>query len=437
MDCTRARYRNAKAAPHSATGKTAALTKWDLCPTCFLDGRFPQSSSAVDMTELKWTRWENERYATLPERDAVWADAELLLLLEGLELFDDDWNAVADHVGSRTREECVLKFLQLEIEDKYLEPDPPGDAAHANNPTNGLGYLSYGRVPFSQTDNPVLSVVGFLAGLAEPEITAVAAGRTVEEMRRSLRNRLERGEGTDKAIAEEEARAAAQNDGAATTDKDKTAAADASAAPEAVKTEGDDPMDVDAAATTAPSQPGSTTAVATGPAADQTSSTAAAASQPAGNPLITIPLALSAARGAALASNQERQITRLVSTAVNLQLQKLELKLTQFSEMESMLAAERRDLERRRQQLFLDRLAFKKRVRAVEEELAGLSIRAATAAGMQESAVGMSLWEKGVPFGKAVEERLGVERAGLAGQKGGAEMLPLGVDEQGYKSLEI
>lgn len=35
-----------------------------------------------------------------------------------------------------------------------------------------------------------------------------------------------------------------------------------------------------------------------------------------------------------------------------------------------MLAAERRDLERRRQQLFLDRLAFKKRVRQVEDELA-------------------------------------------------------------------
>jgi SWI/SNF related-matrix-associated actin-dependent regulator of chromatin subfamily C len=54
---------------------------------------------------------------------------------------------------------------------------------------------------------------------------------------------------------------------------------------------------------------------------------------------------------------------------------KLDLKLKQFNEMEEILQAERRELERGRQQLFLDRLSFKKRVRDVQE---GLKTAAAT-----------------------------------------------------------
>ena len=62
-------------------------------------------------------------------------------------------------------------------------------------------------------------------------------------------------------------------------------------------------------------------------------------------------------------------MSRLQSAAVNVTLQKMELKLKYFDEMESILQAERRELERGRQQLFLDRLAFKKRVRDTQEGL--------------------------------------------------------------------
>ena len=50
-----------------------------------------------------------------------WTDQETLLLLEGLEMFKDDWNKVCEHVGSRTQDECILHFLRLPIEDPYLE----------------------------------------------------------------------------------------------------------------------------------------------------------------------------------------------------------------------------------------------------------------------------------------------------------------------------
>ena len=36
-------------------------------------------------------------------------------------MYKDDWNKVANHVESRTHDECILHFLRLPIEDPYLD----------------------------------------------------------------------------------------------------------------------------------------------------------------------------------------------------------------------------------------------------------------------------------------------------------------------------
>ncbi|KAF2760522.1 SWIRM-domain-containing protein [Pseudovirgaria hyperparasitica] len=372
IDCTKVRYHNTKSVPHSATGKTAQMMKYDLCPTCFLEGRFPASTNAVDYTKL-----ENDKYSAIPDRDAPWTDAETLLLLEGLELFDEDWNQISEHVGSRTREECVLKFLQLEIEDPYLEGEPTPNGADAN--LGSLSYLSNGRVPFSQADNPVMSVVGFLAGLADPSVAAAAAGKTVEEMRRVLREKIEKTPG-------------------ARSDKEKEKAP-------AAELKNEDSMDIDVApAVQAPSD------------------------KPASIPNTVF--ALTAARATALASHEEREITRLVSTAVNTQLQKLELKLSQFSELESLLSADRRDLERRRQQLFLDRLAFQKRSHGLEDALRKASQMSDPSEGMKAVTAAMG------QFGIAGRgDGMGVKRVPTEPKEDAIK--PLNASDPGYKALEI
>ncbi|KAF2837313.1 SWIRM-domain-containing protein [Patellaria atrata CBS 101060] len=388
IDCTRARYHNTKSAPHTGQPKAAAAVKYDLCPNCFLEGRFPSSSSAADYTLL-----ENKSYSTIPDRDAPWSDAETLLLLEGLELFDDDWNAVSDHVGTRTREECVMKFLQLEIEDKYLESELAGEAG-TDGLAASLGYLSNGRVPFSQSDNPVISVMGFLASLADPAVTAAAAGKSVEEMRRVLQERLEKG---GKSGSPDTASA-----------KGKEKITNNAVASSTVK----DEMDIDAtnvsnsailpAGTGYYQQPGQAV--------------------PPHNPMTTLPFALAAARSAAMASHQERSITSLVAKTNNLELAKLNLKLQQFAEMENLLQAERLDLEKRGQQLFLDRLAFQKRVRGVEDALR----RAAT---VQDPSEAMRLGQGGIVGGM---ERLGVKSG--TGEEG---LRPLREGDEGFRAHEI
>lgn len=258
----------------------------------------PSSHNASDFVKL-----EDKTYSHFTDKNTPWSDSEVILLLEGLENFDENWEQIASHVGTRSREECVMKFLQLEIEDKYVEDVPEPQ-------------LGSGRDPISQSENPVLSVVAFLAQMVEPAVAAAAAGRSVDEIRKELRSQLEKGH-----------------------DKGK----------DAVKSE--DSMDVD-------------------PARE--------AEQQSAKPketLGTIALAASAARAGALASHEEREMTRLVSAAVNVTLQKFEIKLQQFNEMEEIIEAERRELEQARQQLFLDRMTFKKRVKEAQDALQTVSLQ--------------------------------------------------------------
>ncbi|PNP41301.1 hypothetical protein TGAM01_v209832 [Trichoderma gamsii] len=316
-DCTRIYY-------HSSQSDARAKAKFDLCPNCFTEGRLPASH-----TSSMYSKVENPTYTSILDRDAPWTDAEILRLLEGLERFDDDWGEIAEHVGTRTREECVLQFLQLDIEEKYLDSEAP------TNPPTGLPMLGgqHGHLPFNQVDNPVMSVVGFLASLADPASTAAAANKSADELKRNLRKQLERANQTDNAEA---------------ADKKET---------EVDKAES---MDLDFRQT-----------VVTTTTTTSTTKTS----------LASIPLASIGARGAVFASHEEREMTRLVSAAANVMLQKLELKLKYFDEMEELLREERRELERGRQQLFLDRLAFKRQVQTVQDTLHA----AAEAGGVQGS----------------------------------------------------
>ncbi|KAG6052993.1 hypothetical protein E4U16_007254 [Claviceps sp. LM84 group G4] len=314
-DCTRVYY-------HSSQTDSSPQAKYDVCPNCFMEGRLPSNH-----TSSMYSKIENPTYTSSLDRDAPWSDSETLRLLEGLERFDDDWGEIAEHVGTRTREECVLQFLQLDIEEKYLDSETP---IHAPNGLSILG-VQHGHLPFSQVDNPVLSVVGFLASLADPASTAAAANKSAEELKRGLRKQLNGGQVSPGADGQ-------RTSGRETSDQREGQIRDQ---------ESGDSMDVD------------TRQKVTGATTTSTDSKA----------LASIPLASIGARAAGFASHEEREMTRLVSAATNIMLQKLELKLKYFSEIEGILQAERRELERGRQQLLLDRLVFKRRVGKIMDNL--------------------------------------------------------------------
>ncbi|EEQ37615.1 putative chromatin structure-remodeling complex protein [Clavispora lusitaniae] len=90
---------------------------------CFEQGLFPSNFVSSDFVKLEKNLKQSQ-----------WTPQEILLLLEGVEMYasvdansqslfvnnNGQWDRISEHVASKTREECLIKFLQLPIEDKYL-----------------------------------------------------------------------------------------------------------------------------------------------------------------------------------------------------------------------------------------------------------------------------------------------------------------------------
>lgn len=71
-----------------------------------------------------------------------WTDQETLLLLEALELFKENWSEIAEHVATKTKAQCMSYFLQMPIQDPFLDSDnemyankETGDVTSTNNDT--------------------------------------------------------------------------------------------------------------------------------------------------------------------------------------------------------------------------------------------------------------------------------------------------------------
>ena len=372
QDCTRVRFHRAKTSS-APKGSSSLASKYDLCPNCYREGRHTN-----DLVHEDFVMLEDPNHTHAPDRDSPWADHELLLLLEALEEFDDNWTSIAQHVGTRSREECVMKFLQLEIEDKYLDEGE-------GNMT--VGALNYGRIPFGNMEHPIMSVVSFLAGMSDPATTATMAGRSVDQTVKVLRRQLENGTSAPASLKDKE------KDGSKPTSSDQDHS-----------TGSEDTMDVD---------PASTSAVDPISELDKSADSITRASN--------IALTGSATRAGALAAHEERESTRLLSSATNVMLDKFELKMAQFAEIEQIQSAERLELEAGQQKLFLDRLALRRRIGELQDELRRLQIDGGA------NGMGRLDGKRGMP-------KLGLE--GLDG-KGVDDIGPLGAGDEGFRKYEI
>lgn len=297
----------------------------------------------------------NNKYADLKSKESVssreWTDQETVLLLEGLELYKDDWNKVCEHVGSRTQDECILHFLRLPIEDPYLEWDGVGEPASPK--TGSLGPLSYQPMPFSKQGNPVMSTVAFLASVVDPRIASAAAKSALEEfskMKDEVPNALL------EAHVKNVETAAAENPGGKydpayglsssgiagtepdqAEDKDSKSASEDKKSPEVKQEAADKSADKNAA-----DKP------STDKGKEEGGIAAAAAAA----------LGSAAVKAKHLAAVEERKIKSLVALLVETQMKKLEIKLRHFEELEAIMDREREALEYQRLELMRERQHF-------------------------------------------------------------------------------
>ncbi|KAK7404445.1 hypothetical protein VNO78_05347 [Psophocarpus tetragonolobus] len=108
-DCSRKRYHCQKQAD------------FDLCTDCFSNRRFGSGMSSLDFILM-------EPAEVAGVNGGKWTDQETLLLLEALELYKENWNEIAEHVGTKTKAQCILHFVQMPIEDTFVDCDDDVDA---------------------------------------------------------------------------------------------------------------------------------------------------------------------------------------------------------------------------------------------------------------------------------------------------------------------
>lgn len=277
-----------------------------------------------------------------------WTDQETLLLLEGLELYKDDWNKVCEHVGSRTQDECILHFLRLPIEDPYLEDD-----------CGFLGPLGYQPIPFSKSGNPIMSTVAFLASVVDPRVAAAAAKAAMEEFS-SIKDEVPAAimdahyKSVEKAASANGGKvdpfAGLANTGIAGTGSDKedenaekSEEENKAPKPDAPTEEKDDQSDENK------TTEGDTTKKSNEEKSFNESNLQSAAAAA---------LSSAAVKAKHLAALEERKIKSLVALLVETQMKKLEIKLRHFEELETTMEREREGLEYQRQQLITERQQF-------------------------------------------------------------------------------
>lgn len=161
--------------PPRTTQPSAAKTLIDMDKKAGAAARQSETAPVANNFGLKLDQYSRKSSSVLKNKATrEWTEQETLLLLEGLELYKDDWNKVCEHVGTRTQDECILHFLRLPIEDPFFEDVELGGGGAA-------GPLAYQPIPFSQAGNPIMSTVAFLASVVDPRVAAAAAKAAMEE----------------------------------------------------------------------------------------------------------------------------------------------------------------------------------------------------------------------------------------------------------------
>ncbi|KAL7128351.1 hypothetical protein ABFS83_14G310500 [Erythranthe nasuta] len=273
-----------------------------LCLDCFHEGGFVAGHSMLDFVKESSMKLFGD-----VDGDS-WTDQETLLLLEGMQLYNENWNKVAEHVGSKSKAQCILHFVRLPLDGVPLDnidvPSTSGSSilwshdTHERSEANSNGFCLQGddaesKFPFSNSENPVMSLVAFLASALGPRVAAACAHASLSSLSKDSstegipnggitnshkKGPLSQGDAEGGQLSAEKVRAAAE-DG----------------------------------------------------------------------------LAAAAMKAKLFADHEEREIQRLSANIINHQLKRLELKLKQFAEVETLLMRECEQMERTRQRIAAER----------------------------------------------------------------------------------
>lgn len=262
--------------------------KINLCTTCYIEGKYSSDQSSTEFVKIDPTSFTNQSSTQLLGSD--WTEEEILKLLEAIEKYsvsgvnlaaNNVWDAIAESVG-KSREACLFQFLKIPTSE-FLSST--SSASSAVNPTSFLEF------PFSQSDNPVLSVLSFLANSVHPRVAAVASQAALTEI------------------------AQLKSEGDATVLSDKNS------------------MQL----------------------------------------IASVTVACAAAHAQDLATAESKRINYWRDALIETQLKKLQLKIDCLEELERTVEEDRKEIEKQRLQLFMERFSLKKLLLQAEQKMAAAS----------------------------------------------------------------
>jgi SWI/SNF related-matrix-associated actin-dependent regulator of chromatin subfamily C len=131
-----------------------------ICRDCFSRGQHSYEASEYQLIDNRVEMVSNED-------KKPWSDSETLCLLDALEQFGDDWDKVAQYVGSRDKHACLLHFLRLPIDDPFVPQHSSAPSNHENK-----NYLP--------SPNPILHLVSFLSHTVSPKVAAAASQAAIK-----------------------------------------------------------------------------------------------------------------------------------------------------------------------------------------------------------------------------------------------------------------
>ncbi|KAG7696263.1 hypothetical protein KL932_003215 [Ogataea haglerorum] len=238
-----------------------------------------------------------------PDINKGWSQTDLEKLVEGVKQFPNEWYKIAEHVGNKSPEQCIIRFLQFPIEDEFLEKN-----------REHLGPLKYvPNLSFSPNDNPIMSTLAFLTSIVDTEAAVAAADRAKKVVDDKLTQLLD-GSGRSEET---------------TQIKDE---------PKEDTNEEQDNMEVE----------------------DPLTDVKDAANTSFG---------LAAARSHVFANYEEREMNKAMTAIVNNELKLVELKLTKLSKLDRLFEFQKKQLSKKNDELFLDRLSFFKTANTVSSKL--------------------------------------------------------------------
>ncbi|KAJ4967472.1 hypothetical protein NE237_019321 [Protea cynaroides] len=305
-----------------------------LCSDCFHDGRYVTGHSSVDFIRVDSVR-------DLCDLDGDnWTDQETLLLLEALGTYNDNWNEIAEHVGTKSKAQCIFHFICLPMEDGLLENikvpsksisinvsssgDDGEQYSNSNVDSAALDYESI--IPFEKSANPLMALVAFLASVVGPRVAAACAHASLaslseEKHQLIASNNIVQMEGSvhDDSSDNTRGREGSSHGGMKSSSHRKE----------------------------------ETTAVQ-GFSGQKDTFSAQLSIESVKN-AAKFGLAAAATKAKLFAGHEECEIQRIAATIINHQLKRLELKLKQFAEVEILLMKECEHVERIRQRIVAER----------------------------------------------------------------------------------